>query len=154
MSSSPPRPATDAGYLEAASRIIFMGGLNRQVVDNKWPGFREVFHAFDVARVAAMTPADVERIAGDDRVIKYRAKLEAVVQDAQVMQDLAAENGSFAAYVDGLFAAAGPTGAAKALAAQFAYISEQGALHWLYSTGYEIGEVTEKVRLKYAPFEA
>jgi 3-methyladenine DNA glycosylase Tag len=148
----PSRPASDAGYLEAAARIIFMGGLNRQVVDNKWPGFRAAFHAFDVARVAAMSPTDVDRLAADDRVIKYRAKLQAVVDNAQVMQGLAALQGSFAAYVDGLFAERAVAGAAKELARQFAYISEEGARHWLYSTGYDIGPVTEKVERKYAPF--
>ncbi len=151
--SLPPRPTADAGYLEAASRIIFMGGLNRQVVDNKWAGFRTLFHGFDVDAVAALTPADVEAIAGDDRVIRYKAKLEAVVANAVAMQALAAAHGSFAAYVDRLYGEHGAAGAAKALARQFAFVSEQGALHWLYSTGHDIGPVTEKVRLKYAPFE-
>lgn len=151
--SLPPRPATDAGYLEAASRIIFMGGLNRQVVDNKWAGFRALFHAFDVDAVAELTPVEVEDIAGDDRVIRYKAKLEAVVANAQAMRALAVAHGSFAAYVDELYAARGAAGAAKELARQFAFVSEQGGLHWLYSTGHDIGPVTEKVRLKYAPFE-
>jgi 3-methyladenine DNA glycosylase Tag len=148
----PQQPTNDAGYLEAAARIIFMGGLNRQVVDNKWPGSRAAFHGFDVARVAAMTPADVDRLAADGRVIKYRAKLQAVVGNAQVMQALASAHGSFAAYVDGLLAERGVAGAAKELARQFAYISEEGARNWLYSTGHDIGPVTEKVERKYAPF--
>jgi 3-methyladenine DNA glycosylase Tag len=148
----PPQPTTDAGYLEAAARIIFMGGLNRAVVDNKWPGFRVAFHGFDVAVVADMTPADIDRLAADDRVIKYRAKLQAVVDNAQLMRQLAGEHGSFGAYVAALYTAEGTAGAARSLARRFAYISEQGARHWLYSTGYDIGPVTDKVVAKYAPF--
>ena len=148
----PPRPDSDAGFLEAAARIIFMGGLNRQVVDGKWVGFRQVFSNFDVATVAALSPDDVDRIAADDRVIKYRAKLAAVVTNARAMADIAGEHGSFAAYVDDLYAAKGSSGASRALAKEFAYVSEQGARHWLYATGYDIGEVTEKVQRKYAPF--
>lgn len=148
----PPKPDTDAGYLEAAARIIFMGGLNRQVVDGKWAGFREVFHDFDLAAVTALTPDDVDRIAQDDRVIKYRAKLAAVATNARAMTAIAAEHGSFAAYVDALHAERGAGGASRALAKEFAYVSEQGARHWLYATGYDIGEVTDKVRAKYAPY--
>lgn len=150
----PRKPDTDAGYLEAAARIIFMGGLNRAVVDAKWPGFREAFHDFDVARVADMTPGDVERLASDDRVIRYRAKLQAVVDNAQEMASLADDHGSFAAYVDGLVEDKGVAGASRALAERFGYVSQDGARHWLYATGYDIGEVSDKVRQKYAPFEA
>jgi hypothetical protein len=46
------KPENDAGYLDIASRIIFMGGLNRQVVDNKWPGFLEAFSGFAAKRHA------------------------------------------------------------------------------------------------------
>ncbi len=148
----PPKPDTDGGYLEAAARIIFMGGLNRQVVDGKWPGFREVFANFEVDAVAAFSDDDVDRIAGDDRVIKYRAKLAAVVKNARTIAAIAADHGSFAAYVDDLYDLEGPGGASRALAKEFTYVSEQGAKHWLYSTGHDIGEVTDKVQRKYAPF--
>lgn len=149
----PLRPLDDAGYLEAAARIIFMGGLNRRVVDNKWPGFRLVFSAFDPDVVAAMTPADVERLSQDDRVIKYAAKLAAVVQNAQTLRRLAPRRGAFGAYIDALLAAEGLDGACRRLAADFGYISPEGARHWLYSTGYDIGEVTPKIQAKYAPFD-
>ncbi len=148
----PTKPDSDAGYLEAAARIIFMGGLNRQVVDGKWPGFREVFANFAVPVVAELTPDDLDLIAADDRVIKYRAKLAAVVRNAQLMVAIADQHGSFAVYVEELYDRTGPAGTGAVLAKEFAYISEQGARHWLYATGYDIGPVTEKVQRKYAPF--
>lgn len=147
----PIRPASDAGFLEAASRIIFMGGLNRQVVDNKWAAFREVFHAFDPARVAAMTPSDIERLMGDARIIRNQKRLEAVVTNADTVAALARDHGSFGAWLDGLYASTGVDGAAKELAARFAYISDAGARNWLYATGYDVGTVTDKQRKKYAP---
>jgi DNA-3-methyladenine glycosylase I len=147
------RPRTDAGYLEAAARIIFMGGLNRRVVDGKWPGFRRAFHDFDPEVVADMTPADVDRLAEDDTVIRHRPKLQAVVDNADRMLSHAREHGSFALYVDELFQD-GLAFASKALAKEFAFISEEGAKHWLYSTGYDIGPVTDKIRAKYAPYAA
>jgi 3-methyladenine DNA glycosylase Tag len=129
-----------------------MGGLNRQVVDGKWLGFRQMFSNFEVAAVAELTPDDVDRIAQDDRVIKYRAKLAAVVKNARIIAAIAADRGSFGSYVDELYDMEGPGGASRALAKEFTYVSEQGAKHWLYATGYDIGDVTDKVRRKYAPF--
>ena len=46
----------------------------------------------------------------------------------------------------------GVAGASKRLSDAFAYVSAEGAKHWLYATGYDIGEVSEKVERKYAPF--
>jgi 3-methyladenine DNA glycosylase Tag len=148
----PNKPKSDDGYLECASRIIFMGGLNRQVVDNKWPAMREAFLGFDLSAVADMTPADIERLTQDERVIRYRAKLVAVIKNAQAMAALAEEHGSFGAWVDGRFAAVGLEATAKELAKRFSYISEDGARWWLYGTGHEVGEVSEKNQGKYAPF--
>lgn len=148
---NPKTPESDAGFLEASSRIIFMGGLNRQVVDNKWPGIQEAYHGFDVDAVADMTPEDVEALASDDRVIRYKAKLEAVVKNARTMQELADEHGSFADYMTSLVDEEGASGAAKALAKRFSYVSEDGARHWLYATGFDVGEVSDKMREKYGP---
>jgi hypothetical protein len=67
------------------------------------------------------------------------------------MTALAEEHGSFAEYVDELLAE-GVEPASRALAKDFAYISEEGARNWLYSTGYDVGPVTDKVKRKYAPY--
>ncbi len=147
----PDKPTTDAGYLEAAARIIFMGGLNRRVVDGKWDGFLQAFHGFDVATVAAMGPAEVERLSEDDRVIKYAAKLQAVVTDAQEIQEVADQHGSFGSWVESAVAGGVPSACAE-LSRRFAYISKDGARNWLYSTGHDVGQVTDKVREKYAPY--
>ena len=147
----PDKLATDARYLEAAVRIIFMGGLNRRVVDGKWDGFLQAFHGFDVAIVAAMEPADVEQLVEDDRVIKYAAKLHAVVTNAQEMRQIATEHGSFGAWVESSVAGGVPA-ACTELSKRFTYISKEGARNWLYSTGHDVGSVTDKVREKYAPY--
>lgn len=147
----PTKPESDAGYLATATKIIFMGGLNRQVVDSKWDGFLRAFHNFDVDRVAEMTPHDVERLANDDSVIRYKAKLQAVVDNAQEIQKIAAEHGSFRKWLDETFDREGLAGTTKILAKRFKYISPEGARHWLYATGYDVGEVSEKVMRKYGP---
>jgi len=154
VAAAPSRPESDAGYLENATRIIFMGGLNYKVVDNKWPAFRRAFNDFDVPYVANMTPEDIEEMASDADLIRNRSKLEATVANAEEMQVIAAEHGSFDAYVASLIGADGVSTAAKKLSERFKYISEQGATFWLYATGWDIGEVSEKNATKYAPYAA
>ncbi|MFN2166294.1 MAG: DNA-3-methyladenine glycosylase I, partial [Anaerolineae bacterium] len=53
------KPRNDAGYLEMMTAVIFMGGLNRQVVMGKWEGFLDAFAGFDVDQVALFTEQDV-----------------------------------------------------------------------------------------------
>lgn len=149
--SIPARPASDAAYLDNAARIIFMGGLNRQVVDNKWPAMREAFRNFEPAVVADFSPADIDRLAEDERLIRYRAKLNAVVKNAGEIADRSEEAGSFDAWVDALVAERGVDGGSKELSKRFSYISEKGAHFWLYSCGHDIGDYCADSREKYEP---
>lgn len=61
----------------------FQAGLSWITILRRRPAFREVFHAFDVERVAAMTEADVERLLDDARIIRHRGKIEATIQNAR-----------------------------------------------------------------------
>ncbi len=45
-------PKDLSGYLDALARVMFQTGISWRVVDSKWPGIREAFNGFDVARVA------------------------------------------------------------------------------------------------------
>jgi DNA-3-methyladenine glycosylase I len=61
----------------------FQAGLSWITILRRRPAFREVFHGFDVERVAAMGDADVERLLGDARIIRHRGKIEATIQNAR-----------------------------------------------------------------------
>ena len=93
------KPTALSGYLEAMVRSIFTAGINWKVVEAKWSGIREAFEGFDVERVAAFTPADVDRLANDARVIRNRRKIEAIVDNAAKMLELDKARGGFAGYL-------------------------------------------------------
>lgn len=143
------RPENDAGYLEMMTKVIFMGGLNRQVVEGKWDGFLDAFEKFDVDAVAGFTPDDVDQLSNDERIIRYKAKIQAVVNNAQEMQHIAAEHGSFGAWLRETLTQNGVDGTAKELAKRFKYVSEESGRRYLYAVGEEVGEVSEKVQVKY-----
>jgi DNA-3-methyladenine glycosylase I len=143
------RPEGDAGYLEMMTAVIFMGGLSRQVVMGKWEGFLAAFEQFDVAAVADFTDVDIERLSQDTRIVRYKAKIRAVVGNAQEMQRVATEHGSFGAWLQRMVAEEGVDATAKALAKRFKYMSEESSRRYLYAVGEDIGEVDEKIRRKY-----
>jgi DNA-3-methyladenine glycosylase I len=144
------RPENDAGYLEMMTAVIFMGGLNRQVVMGKWDGFLEAFEKFDVDAVADFTDVDVERLSNDENIIRYKAKIRATVDNAGEMAKIAGEHGSFGAWLRQSVEEEGVTATAKALADRFKYMSEEGSKRYLYAVGEDV-EVDEKVRAKYGP---
>jgi len=143
------RPEGDSGYLEMMTAVIFMGGLSRQVVMAKWDGFLAAFEQFDVDKVAEFTDVDVERLSNDTRIVRYKAKIRAVVGNAQQMQGLATEHGSFGLWLQQMVQEEGVEASAKELAKRFKYMSEQSSLRYFYAVGEDIGEVDDKIRRKY-----
>ncbi len=143
------RPDSDSGCLEMMTAVIFMGGLSRQVVMGKWDGFLAAFEEFDVPTVADFTDVDIERLSQDARIVRYKAKIRAVVNNARQMQQLASEHGSFRAWLQQLVKEEGVDATAQALAEHFAYMSKESSRRFLYAVGEDVGEVSEKIRQKY-----
>ncbi|MFW0789890.1 DNA-3-methyladenine glycosylase I [Gordonia sp. CPCC 205333] len=71
----------------------FQSGLSWAIILRKRPAFREVFADFDVDTVAAMTPDDVERLMGDERIVRNRKKIEATITNAAAVIALRDEGG-------------------------------------------------------------
>jgi len=143
------RPDNDAGYLEMMTAVMFMGGLSRQVVMSKWDGFLAAFEQFDVATVADFTDVDVERLSRDTRIVRYKAKIRAVVDNAGQMQQLGDDHGSFGAWLRLMMDEKGVESTAKEIGKSFKYMSEQSSRRYLYAVGEDIGEVDDKIRRKY-----
>jgi len=54
-------------------------------VFGKRDAFRSAFRGFDVAKVAAMTDHDVDRLVADASIIRNRGKIQATVDNARAM---------------------------------------------------------------------
>jgi DNA-3-methyladenine glycosylase I len=74
-------------------------GLSWETVLNKRARYRTVFAKFDRARVAKFAPAKIDAIMQDPGVIRHRGKIESVVSNARAIEAIAAEFGSFDAYL-------------------------------------------------------
>ena len=80
------RTYDESAIFEALTLGVFQAGLSWAIVFAKRDGFRKAFRHFDVARVAAMTARDVDRLVEDSSIIRNRAKIQATVDNAQAMR--------------------------------------------------------------------
>ena len=79
---------------------INQAGLSWETILKKREGFRAAYDGFDVDRVAAYAEQDIERLLSDAGIIRNRLKVLAAIHNAQVIQQLRASHGSFAAWLD------------------------------------------------------
>jgi DNA-3-methyladenine glycosylase I len=89
----------EQGLFERMCLEGFQAGLSWSTILNKRDRFREVFHGFDVDRVAAMTDADVERLLTDTGIVRNRAKIEATRTNAAAAIALR-DDGGLEAFVE------------------------------------------------------
>jgi DNA-3-methyladenine glycosylase I len=79
-------------------------GLSWRTILDKRDGYRACFAGFDPVKVARFTPARVEKLLGDARIVRNRAKVTSVVDNAKALlrleRELAASgDGDFADYL-------------------------------------------------------
>jgi DNA-3-methyladenine glycosylase I len=79
------RTHDEPALFEALTLGVFEVGLSWSIVFGKRDAFRKAFCGFDVAKVAAMTARDVDRLARDASIIRNRAKIQATVENARAM---------------------------------------------------------------------
>ena len=79
------RTYDESALFEALTLGVFEVGLSWSIVFGKRDAFRRAFLGFDVARVAAMTERDVDRLVQDASIIRNRGKIQATVSNARAM---------------------------------------------------------------------
>lgn len=146
------KPAKLADYLEVLSKAVFEAGMNWKVIENKWPGFREAFHRFDPATVAAYTPDDIDRLMADTRIVRNMRKVEATIHNAQAMLEIEREFGSFAKYLE----AKRPFESQLAdIRKRFKHVGNFAVYYFLYVVGEQVPPHEEySAKLKGTPVEA
>ena len=136
MAHHPPQlPAGPAGYFEALARAVLQSGISWRVVEAKWNGIREALSGFDPVQVAAMTPADVDRLLSDQRMIRNRAKVEALVYNARELLELDRQHGGFDHYLASL---GEYESVAPELRKRFRFLGETTVYFFLWGAGYPV----------------
>ncbi|KAL3919928.1 MAG: hypothetical protein SGILL_003505, partial [Bacillariaceae sp.] len=89
----------DEAMFEKLSLEGAQAGLSWLTILRKREAYRKTFHGFDVDKVAAMKPKDVQAILDTaksvptrDVVVKHRGKIEAVIHNAKCIQQMRTES--------------------------------------------------------------
>src|ERR1700757_3536067 len=75
----------ESAMFEALTLGVFEAGLSWSIVFGKRDAFRQAFYDFDLAKVAAMTDRDVDRLLQNPSIIRNRAKIQATLYNARAM---------------------------------------------------------------------
>ncbi|HSO30422.1 MAG TPA: DNA-3-methyladenine glycosylase I [Candidatus Sulfomarinibacteraceae bacterium] len=89
----------DAELFERLSLEAFQAGLSWQTILNKRESFRVAFRGFEPAVVGAFDDADRARLMANAGIVRNRAKIDATIGNALAFLAVAAEFGSFDAYL-------------------------------------------------------
>ena len=79
------RTYDESALFEALTLGVFEVGLSWSIVFGKRDAFRTALRGFDVAKVAAMTERDIDRLMEDATIIRNRGKIQATVDNARAM---------------------------------------------------------------------
>lgn len=74
-------------------------GLSWSTILHRREGYRTLFYEFDPALVTRMTENDIERLMGNARIIRNRAKIKATILNAQAFIRIKQEYGTFSEYL-------------------------------------------------------
>lgn len=96
------------GFAETEDNALFgrllmeinQAGLSWDTVLNKADSIKATYSNYDIEQVANFSPADIERLLEDPGIIRMRKKIEAAIYNAQQIQFLQKEYGSFYQWID------------------------------------------------------
>lgn len=77
----------------------FQSGLSWITILRKREAFRKAFANFDARKVARFDERDIERLLGDEGIVRHRGKIEAAINNAQRLLELLETEHSLAAFL-------------------------------------------------------
>lgn len=128
----------DKNYFENMTRIIFQGGLNWKIIEKKWPNFQEAFKKFSIDQVAKFDDSKVEELMKNTGIVRNRAKIIGTILNAQQIQKIKKEHGSFKNYINSLDKSNNYAIVIKELSKKFSRLGPSSTQIFLFSVGEDI----------------
>lgn len=74
-------------------------GLSWYTILKKREGYRELFHQFDPYKIAQMDGDDVERLMKDPKIIRNRAKINSIINNAKIFIQMEEDGEDFSEFI-------------------------------------------------------
>lgn len=137
---------TEYGFAQSDDNILFerlileinQAGLSWTTILNKRLGFQAAYAEFDINKVAAFNEHDVNRLLNDTNIIRNRLKIQAAIYNAQQIQRLQTEYGSFKTWLDNHHPR-NKTAWVKLFKQHFKFVGNEIVSEFLMSLGYLSG---------------
>ena len=141
------RASDDDALFEVMSLQVFQAGLTWKMVLSRRDSFRAAFAGWKIDAVSAMGPEDVTRLREDPGIIRNRQKIQAVIANAGVVQELRNEHGSFCNWFYEALPGTNYPSLQKTLRSTFKFMGPEISRMWLMASG----RITRKEGDKYDP---
>lgn len=89
------RATPDDRYLALMTQGVFQAGFVWRVIQNKWPGFEEVFRGFEPQALLSLDPEELAALRQDTRIVRNGQKIDATLKNAMWVDLLSQEHGGF-----------------------------------------------------------
>lgn len=90
----------EARLFERLCMEIFQAGLSWLLILKRQDGLHAAFNGYNVDTIASYTDEDCMRLLNDERIIRNRLKVEAIVHNARIVQNMRLSHGGFAKWLD------------------------------------------------------
>ena len=89
----------DDRILAEMTKRVFSAGFAWSVIENKWPDFEKAFFGFKPAKLTFQPDEFWDGLLSDKRIVRNGAKIMSVRENAQFVQAIAKEHGSFGKFL-------------------------------------------------------
>lgn len=93
------RKLKDAEVLAEMTKCVFRSGFVWKIIENKWPGFEQAFHEFDVSRCAMLSDEELEHLQTNTAIVRHAKKIHSVRNNAQFILQERERHGSFGKFL-------------------------------------------------------
>ena len=141
------RATGDDALFEVMSLQVFQAGLTWRMVLSRRDSFRAAFAAWKIDTVAAMGPDDVARLREDPGIIRNRQKIQAVIANAGIVQNIQKEHNGFCDWFYDVLPGTDYPSLQTELRSTFKFMGPEISRMWLMASG----RITREEGHKYDP---
>lgn len=129
------RVEDDNKLFEIMSLQIFQAGLSWRMILARRDAFRKAFKGWRISKVARMNSRYVETLLQDASIIRNRAKIEACIANASIVEGIQKEHGTFCNWFYNVLEGDDLVDLQKTMRKTFRFIGPEIARMWLMACG-------------------